>query len=67
MKLRAKVIATTQQWPVVAWASTSATSVRPDAVLFKFVMNKDYQAELRRRKGLTRTKLALDDNLKPTQ
>jgi hypothetical protein len=40
------------------WAST---------VLFKFATSEDRQAALRRRKGLARTKLGLDEDPTPTQ
>jgi hypothetical protein len=36
-------------------------------VMFKFATSKDHQATLRRRKGLARTKVSLDEDLTPTQ
>jgi hypothetical protein len=41
MKLRAKVIATMRQWPAIVRASTPTTSVRPNAVLLKFLTSED--------------------------
>jgi hypothetical protein len=67
MRLRIKVVAATQQQLVTSWASASAASARLGAVLLKFVMSEDRQAALRRRKGLTGTKLGLDEDLTPTQ
>jgi len=67
MSLRVKVIVTTQQRPAISRASTSTTIVCPDTVLLKFITNKDRQATLRRRKGLARMKLGLDEDFMPTQ
>jgi hypothetical protein len=36
-------------------------------MLFKFITSEDRQVALRRRKGLTRTKLGLDKDLTPVQ
>jgi len=52
---------------MIARASALTTVVRPDVVLFKFVMSEDRQVVLRGRKGMARTKLGLDENLTPTQ
>jgi hypothetical protein len=67
MKLCAKVVAATRQWPVTVWASTSAMGVRPGVMLLKYVMNEDRHAALRRRKGLAGTKLGLDKDFTPVQ
>jgi len=67
MRLRVKVVVAKQQWPTISRASTSTTSARPGAMLLKFATNKDRQATLRGHKGLTGTKLGLDENLTPTQ
>jgi hypothetical protein len=42
-----------------------AAGVWPDVVLFKFTMNKDHQAALRKSKGLVRTKQGLDEDFMP--
>jgi hypothetical protein len=55
----------TRQWPATTWASTSAMGARPSVMLFKYAMNEDHQATLRRRKGLAGTKLGLDKDLTP--
>jgi hypothetical protein len=47
MRLRAKLVAVTQQHV----ATTSAAGMRPGMVLFKFAMNEDRQAVFRRCKG----------------
>ncbi len=62
MKLRAKVITTTQQWFAIVRASALAASAHPNVVLFKFVMSEDCQAVLRGRKGMVGTKLGLDED-----
>jgi hypothetical protein len=67
MKLRAKVIAATWQWPMTTRASTLTTGVRPGVVLLKFATGEDRQAALWRRKGLAGTKLGLDEDLIPAQ
>jgi hypothetical protein len=66
MRLRVKVVAATRQCPATSWASTLIASMHPGAVLLKFTTNEDRQAVLRGRKGLTWTKLGLDENLTPT-
>ncbi len=63
MRLRAKVITTTRQRPVTTQASTSMARARLGTVLLKFVTNEDRKAALRGRKGLTGTKLGLDEDL----
>jgi hypothetical protein len=63
MRLRAKVVAATQQRPRTSQASALATGMRLDAVLLKFTMNEDRQAMLRGPKGLIGTKLSLDEDL----
>ncbi|CAK9866518.1 unnamed protein product [Sphagnum jensenii] len=68
MRLRVKVVVVAkQQQPATLRASTSTTSTRPDAMLFKFVTSEDYQVALRGCKGLVGTKLGLDEDLTPTQ
>jgi len=67
MRLRVKVVAAKRQRPTTSRASTSTTSTRPGTVLLKFVTREDRQATLRGRKGLTGTKLGLNENLTPTQ
>ncbi len=67
MKLRAKVITTTRQRPAIVRASALAVGTRPGAVMLKFVTIEDRQVALRRRKGLTGTKLGLDEDLTPVQ
>lgn len=67
MRLRAKVVAATRQQPATARASTLAAGTRLDMVLLKFATSENRQAALRGRKGLTRTKLGLDEDLMPTQ
>jgi hypothetical protein len=59
MRLCAKVVATTQQWPT--------TSARLDVVLLKFTTSENRQAALQGRKGLAGTKLGLDEDLTPVQ
>jgi hypothetical protein len=63
MRLRAKVVTTTRQWPKTAWASALATGTHLGAVLLKFTTSEDHQAVLRERKGLVGTKLGLDKGL----
>jgi hypothetical protein len=63
MKLHAKVVIATWQRPTIVWASTSAMSMRPSAVLLKFATSEDHQATLQGRKGLAGTKLGLDKDL----
>jgi len=46
MRLHAKVVIATGQRFATVWASTSAASARPGAVLFKFTMNENRQATL---------------------
>jgi hypothetical protein len=41
MRLRAKFVATTWQWPVTTRASTLVMSVRLGVVFFRFATNKD--------------------------
>jgi hypothetical protein len=67
MRLHAKVIANMWQRLVTTRASTSTARARPSAVLLKFATSEDRQAALRRRKGLTGTKLGLDEDFTPTQ
>ncbi len=67
MRLRAKVIATTQQQLAATWTSALATGVRLGIVLLKFATNEDRQAALQRHKGLAWTKLGLNKDLTPTQ
>jgi hypothetical protein len=67
MRLRAKVVIGTWQWPATAWVSTPMTGARPSVVLFKFTMSEDRQVALQGRKGLVGTKLGLDKDLTPTQ
>jgi hypothetical protein len=67
MKLCAKVIAATWQWPVIAQASTLATGTHLNVMLLKFATSEDYQAVLRGCKGLAGTKLGLDEDLTPAQ
>jgi hypothetical protein len=67
MRLHAKVIVATQQRPVTMRASTLTVGVRPGVVLLKFVTSEDRQAALRGRKGLTGTKLGLNEHLTPAQ
>jgi len=67
MRLRVKVVAAKRQRPTTSRASTSTTSTRPGTVLLKFVTREDRQATLWGRKGLTGTKLGLNENLTPTQ
>ncbi len=47
--------------------SALATGVRPTVVLLKFTTNEDRHATLQGRKGSTKTKLGLDEDLTPTQ
>ncbi len=56
-----------RQQPTISWASALAASTRFDAMLFKFAMNEDCQAALRRHKGLAGNKLGLNKDLMPTQ
>jgi hypothetical protein len=63
MKLHTKVIIATQQRPTIARASASMLGTCPNEVLLKFVTSKDHQVALRRCKGLTGTKLGLDEDL----
>jgi hypothetical protein len=42
MRLRAKVIAATRQWPVTTRASTLTAGARPGVVLFKFATSEDH-------------------------
>jgi hypothetical protein len=67
MRLHAKVVVATRQRPATVWASTSAASARPGAMLLKFTTNEDRQAMLRGCKGLAGTKLGLDEDLTPVQ
>ncbi len=67
MRLRVKVLIAIRQRLTTAWASALATNTRPGAVLPKFITNEDHQAVLWRRKGLTKIKLGLDDDLTPTK
>ncbi len=67
MKLHAKVITTTRQRPTIARASALVVGTRPGAVMLKFVTIEDCQVALRRHKGLTGTKLGLDEDLTPVQ
>ncbi len=46
MKLCAKVVVATQQWPAIMWASTPMTNVCLNAMLFKFATSEDHQAVL---------------------
>jgi hypothetical protein len=67
MRLCTKVVTTTQRCPTTVWASTLAMGARPNAGLFKFTMNKDYQVVLRGCKGMVGTKLGLDEDFTPMQ
>jgi hypothetical protein len=67
MTLHAKVVVTTQQWPVIAQTSTPAIGTRPGVVLLKFTRNEDRQAALQRCKGLAGTKLGFNEDLTPVQ
>ncbi len=67
MRLHAKVVVATQLQPATTQASTSAVGARPGALLLKFTTNKDRQAALRGRKGLTGTKQGLDKDFTPAQ
>jgi len=65
MKLHAKVIIATRQWPATTRASTPAACARLSIVLLKFANSEDHQTVLRGHKGLARTKLGLDEDLTP--
>jgi hypothetical protein len=67
MRLRAKVIAATRQWLVITRASTSMARAGPGIVLLKFATSEDRQVAFRGRKGLSGTKLDLDEDLTPAQ
>jgi hypothetical protein len=67
MRLRVKVVAVTRQRLATSQASTSMANMHPGIMLLKFVTNEDRQAMLRGHKGLTGTKLGLDEDLTPTQ
>jgi hypothetical protein len=49
------------------WAFTSTAGARHGAVLLKFATSEDCQATLGGHKGLTGTKLGMDEDLTPTQ
>jgi len=67
MTLCIKVIVAKWQQLATSWASTSTASACLGAVLLKFATSEDYQAMVRRHKGLAGTKLGLDEDLMPTQ
>ncbi len=67
MKLCAKVVATTRQWPVVLRAFALAVGAHPEGVVIKLKISKDHKVALQGCKGLGRTKLGLDDDLSPMQ
>jgi hypothetical protein len=52
---------------MTAWASTPAAGACPNVMLFKFAASENCQAVLRGHKGLTGTKLGLNEDLTPTQ
>jgi hypothetical protein len=67
MKLHAKVVVATQQWPAIMRAIALATSACLVTVLLKFTTSEDHQATLQGCKGIVGTKLGLDKNLMPMQ
>jgi hypothetical protein len=67
MRLRAKVVATMQQWLAIVRASTLVVGARPNTVLLKFATSEDRHVVLRGHKGLMGTKLSLDKDFKPAQ
>jgi hypothetical protein len=55
------------QQPAITQAFASVADVRPGVMLLKFATNEVRQVALGGRKGLTRTKLGLDEDLTPAQ